>query len=96
MTSHLSNTTYTCMFYFQSKLQIYCLSNINGNVHIVGVHWYNGNSGYVEPNCPCLAICFDNGRCQIMRSEADESKQGLTYCMLGYKMAAVKLSSASV
>ena len=34
---------------------------------------YNGSYGYVEPNCPCLAVCFDNGRTQIMRHEMDES-----------------------
>ena len=27
----------------------------------------------MEPDCPCLAICFDNGRLQIMRHEVDES-----------------------
>lgn len=27
----------------------------------------------MEPDCPCLAICFDNGRCQIMKHEFDET-----------------------
>ncbi|XP_060579333.1 WD repeat-containing protein 35-like [Ruditapes philippinarum] len=58
---------------FISKLNIYCLTNCTGSIKIAGVHWYNGSNGYVEPNCPCLAICFDNGRCQIMRSEIDET-----------------------
>ena len=35
---------------------------------------YDGREGFVEPNCPCLAICFDMGRMQIMRHELDESK----------------------
>ena len=35
---------------------------------------YDGREGYVEPNCPCLAVCFDIGRMQIMRHELDESK----------------------
>ncbi|XP_053382408.1 WD repeat-containing protein 35-like isoform X3 [Mercenaria mercenaria] len=58
---------------FITKLNIYCLTNCTGSIKIAGVHWYNGSNGYVEPNCPCLAICFDNGRCQIMRSEIDET-----------------------
>ncbi|RMX47135.1 hypothetical protein pdam_00018680 [Pocillopora damicornis] len=37
------------------------------------VEWYDGREGYVEPNCPCLAVCFDIGRMQIMRHELDES-----------------------
>ncbi|XP_050408389.2 WD repeat-containing protein 35 [Patella vulgata] len=58
---------------FITKLQIYCLSNVTGAIHISGIDWYNGVHGYIEQNCPCLAICFDNGRCQIMRSENDEN-----------------------
>ncbi|ESO83236.1 hypothetical protein LOTGIDRAFT_197584 [Lottia gigantea] len=58
---------------FITKLQVYCLSNITGAIHISGIDWYKGSNGYVEPNCPCLAICFDNGRCQIMRTESDEN-----------------------
>ena len=34
---------------------------------------YDGREGFVEPNCPCLAVCFDIGRMQIMRHELDES-----------------------
>ncbi|PVD32416.1 hypothetical protein C0Q70_07850 [Pomacea canaliculata] len=58
---------------FISKLQVYCLTNITGAIHIAGLEWYNGAHGYVEPNCPSLALCFDNGRCQIMRTETDEN-----------------------
>ena len=64
-------------FVLQSKLQIYCLTNVTGAVHISAIEWYNGRNGYLEPNCPCLAICFDNGRCQIMHTEGDESKHRL-------------------
>lgn len=32
----------------------------------VGLDWYNGLNGYVEPNVPCLAVCFDNGRAQVL------------------------------
>ncbi len=34
---------------------------------------YNGAHGYVEPNCPSLVICYENGRMQIMRDEVDEN-----------------------
>ncbi|GAB6028434.1 WD repeat-containing protein 35 [Chamberlinius hualienensis] len=39
---------------------------------ICDIHWYNGKGGYVEANCPCLAICYVNGQVQIMRNENDE------------------------
>uniref|UniRef100_A0A667ZDV6 WD repeat-containing protein 35 n=1 Tax=Myripristis murdjan TaxID=586833 RepID=A0A667ZDV6_9TELE len=58
---------------FIMKMTISCLSNVTGAISIAGIHWYAGTEGYVEPDCPCLAICFDNGRCQIMRFENDEN-----------------------
>ncbi|XP_035465888.1 WD repeat-containing protein 35 isoform X2 [Scophthalmus maximus] len=58
---------------FIMKMTISCLTNVPGAVRIAGIHWYAGTGGYVEPDCPCLAICFDNGRCQIMRFENDEN-----------------------
>ena len=64
----------TNLCFFQSKIQVLCLNDVTGAVHIAGLEWYSGISGYIEPNCPCLAICFDNGRCQIMRNEGDDGK----------------------
>uniref|UniRef100_A0A8C5DJY1 WD repeat-containing protein 35 n=1 Tax=Gouania willdenowi TaxID=441366 RepID=A0A8C5DJY1_GOUWI len=58
---------------FIMKMTVSCLTNTTGAVSIAGIHWYAGSGGYVEPDCPCLAICFDNGRCQIMRYENDEN-----------------------
>ncbi|KAM6969516.1 WD repeat-containing protein 35 [Tautogolabrus adspersus] len=58
---------------FIMKMSISCLTNATGAVSIAGIHWYAGSGGYVEPDCPCLAICFDNGRCQIMRYENDDN-----------------------
>ncbi|KAG7267734.1 hypothetical protein CRUP_026082, partial [Coryphaenoides rupestris] len=58
---------------FIVKMTVGCLNNVNGAISIAGIHWYAGAEGYVEPDCPCLAICFDNGRCQIMRYENDEN-----------------------
>ncbi|XP_033861234.1 WD repeat-containing protein 35 isoform X1 [Acipenser ruthenus] len=58
---------------FIVKMAMNCFANVTGAISIAGIHWYPGTEGYVEPDCPCLAICFDNGRCQIMRHENDES-----------------------
>ncbi|KAB1266977.1 WD repeat-containing protein 35 [Camelus dromedarius] len=55
------------------KMKLRCLVNVTGAISIAGIHWYHGTEGYVEPDCPCLAICFDNGRCQIMRHENDQN-----------------------
>lgn len=46
---------------------------------VVGLTWYNGRNGYVEPDCPTLAICYDNGRMQIMRNESDDSMYLATF-----------------
>ena len=58
----------------QSKMTIHCLSNVTGLVKLAGIEWYNGAGGFVEPNCPCLAIVFDNGRAELRRHELDESE----------------------
>ncbi|XP_010877761.2 WD repeat-containing protein 35 isoform X1 [Esox lucius] len=58
---------------FIMKMTVSCLHNVTGAISIAGIHWYAGSEGYVEPDCPCLAICFDNGRCQVMRYENDEA-----------------------
>lgn len=60
----------------QGKVELYCLVNVTGAVSLAALDWYNGRLGYAEPDCPCLAVCFDNGRCQIMRNEADDSTYG--------------------
>ncbi|XP_054833887.1 WD repeat-containing protein 35 [Eublepharis macularius] len=58
---------------FMMKMKMNCLVNVTGAFSIAGIQWYPGTEGYVEPDCPCLAICFDNGRCQIMRHENDQN-----------------------
>lgn len=58
----------------QGKVELSCLISVTGAVSFAAVDWYDGRLGYVEPNCPCLAVCFDNGRCQLMRNESDDSK----------------------
>ncbi|KFO69739.1 WD repeat-containing protein 35, partial [Cuculus canorus] len=58
---------------FIVKMKLSCLVNSTGAFSIAGIHWYHGTEGYVEPDCPCLAVCYDNGRCQIMRDENDHN-----------------------
>lgn len=55
-------------------MTLYCLVNCTGPVKLVGLHWYAGIEGYISPNCPCLAVAFDNGHIQVMRHELDDSK----------------------
>ena len=55
-------------------MTLYCLVNCTGLVKLVGLHWYTGIEGYISPNCPCLAVAFDNGHMQVMRHELDDSK----------------------
>ncbi len=62
------------LYSFQNKLPIYCLNDIHGAVALAGVTWYRGEKGYFEADCPTLAICYDVGRCQIMKSESDPGK----------------------
>ncbi len=59
-------------FRFQSKLNIQCLSNISQVTRVVSLQWYDGKNGLPSPDSPTLAICYDNGRMQIMRNESDE------------------------
>uniref|UniRef100_A0A8B9JMT6 WD repeat-containing protein 35 n=1 Tax=Astyanax mexicanus TaxID=7994 RepID=A0A8B9JMT6_ASTMX len=58
---------------FIMKMTLHCLMNVTGPLSIAGIHWYAGTEGYIEPDCPCLAICYDNGRCQVMRFENDDN-----------------------
>ncbi|XP_047144990.1 WD repeat-containing protein 35 isoform X1 [Hydra vulgaris] len=53
-----------------SVIELFCLDG--GSSNLVAIEWYNGNAGYLEESCPCLAISYENGKCQIMRDELDE------------------------
>ena len=57
---------------------MYCLVNVTGLVKLTALEWYNGANGYMEPNCPCLAVAYDNGRAQLMRHELDDSESALS------------------
>jgi WD repeat-containing protein 35 len=52
-------------------------SNMGSNA-IVGLHWYNGKHGYVEPGCPVLAICFTTGQLFLLRDENDEGRKSIS------------------
>lgn len=43
-------------------------------VRIAALDWYDGQNGFISNDSPALAICYKNGRCQIMKNELDESK----------------------
>ncbi|NXW58812.1 WDR35 protein, partial [Eurystomus gularis] len=58
---------------FIVKMKLSCLVNLTGAFSIAGIQWYHGTEGYIEPDCPCLAVCYDNGRCQIMTDENDHN-----------------------
>lgn len=55
---------------FVMKLIIQCVSLASTrSVSVVGLRWYNG---LVSNNQPVLAICYENGKIQIMRHENDD------------------------
>ncbi|KAH6588195.1 hypothetical protein BASA61_006004 [Batrachochytrium salamandrivorans] len=54
---------------FMCKLGNYC--NSHGNSKLAAIDWYNGSKGYMEPCVPCLAVCYENGKIQIMRNDKD-------------------------
>ena len=37
--------------------------------------WYNGSGGSPAENANCLAICYESGKCQLMKHHMDD---GLT------------------
>ena len=59
----------------QSRVNIQCLGSLVAGASVVGLKWYNGSNGYVEPDCPSLAVCYNKGRMQIMRNETDDRKR---------------------
>jgi len=57
----------------QAKVEIQCQIGVEEPYKVAALEWYNGAYGCYEDNCPTLAVCFDNGHCQFMRSEQDNS-----------------------
>lgn len=56
------------------KIEIRCFDVNYESVPVVGLDWYNGLNGYMHSLCPILAICYENGKTQLMRNESDTSK----------------------
>uniref|UniRef100_UPI00358FD466 WD repeat-containing protein 35 isoform X2 n=1 Tax=Myxine glutinosa TaxID=7769 RepID=UPI00358FD466 len=56
---------------FLAKMELQCMVGRTEIARIVSLQWYNGRWGYFEPDCPSLAVCLDNGCCQLMRTEND-------------------------
>jgi len=48
--------------------------NAPADATIVCLQWYNGKSGYVEPNCPVLAILYSNGHLLLLKDANDEGE----------------------
>lgn len=72
------------MALLQGKMAIHCLSSVTGAVQLAGLEWYIGK-GYGDPDCPSLAVCFDNGRAQLMRHELDHG-EGVSYICFIYNV----------
>ena len=54
---------------------------MTGLVKLTALEWYSGANGYMEPNCPSLAVVYDNGRAQLMRHELDDSESALSFSL---------------
>ncbi|XP_043251348.1 WD repeat-containing protein 35 [Colletes gigas] len=40
---------------------------------IMALQWYDGRNGYIASDCPTLAICYRNGKIQLMRGTNDDN-----------------------
>lgn len=49
------------------------MDNSDEEVPVASMDWYNGKYGYMHYFCPSLAICYENGRVQIMCNESGSS-----------------------
>lgn len=56
------------------KIEIQCLESSSAEVPVVAMDWYSGKHGYMHALCPSLAICYENGRLQLMCNENDTRK----------------------
>lgn len=56
------------------KIDIQCINLSEEQVTVVGLDWYDGKNGYGQANATTLAICYENGRLQLMNNESDPSK----------------------
>lgn len=59
------------------RLEIQCINSLNEQVSVVGLDWYDGKFGYPHTYCPCLVICYENGKMQLMCNESDAGNHHL-------------------
>eukprot|EP00056_Hartaetosiga_gracilis_P003229 m.61099 g.61099 ORF g.61099 m.61099 type:complete len:1163 (+) comp11378_c0_seq1:91-3579(+) len=55
-----------------ATLDIPCLDGLS-EAKLVTMTWYDGRFGYMDTDAPVLAICYEVGRMQLMRSEKDHA-----------------------
>lgn len=54
------------------KLNVQCVNlGPSRSVSVVGLTWFNGP---VTLNRPTLAVCYENGKMQIMKNENDDCR----------------------
>lgn len=54
------------------KLNILCVTlSATRSISVVGLTWYHGQVTHTRPS---LAICYENGKLQIMKNENDDCK----------------------
>lgn len=53
---------------------------------IAAIDWYNGSAGYLLPNVPCLAVCYEDGKIQILRNQRDNDPIKIDTGMKNLKM----------
>ena len=54
-----------------SKVQGYCVEDSPG-VKLCGIAWHDNTENGYDNMPPTLGICYENGRCQLMRTEMDD------------------------
>lgn len=55
-----------------ASVPLHAVSDAPGAVRVAAMEWYDGAEGYSYVDAPSLAIAFENGRVQIMRSIDDQ------------------------
>ncbi len=58
---------------------------------IVGIDWYNGLEGHIDPGAPTLALAFLNGKLQVILLNKTESQMGTPV----YKLYTINLVMTS-
>jgi hypothetical protein len=64
-------TQHLLFLILKDKLKIYCLESDDSK--LASLAWYDRSNGSMTSDCTSLAVCFTNGRCQLMKNETDDS-----------------------